>query len=274
MADGPRRRRGLAARPLGACVIRHGDDIAATYRSAGLITTTRHDHVNFIRFAATKLVIGSEGGAPAQSRTSLASSGPAQAEQMAHHPGCSRCADADGTVAWIRAGDLGLGREIVRRQPFRGHAAPVPIVRPALCARYCEAIDWAGGNDPQDWPLADGWADIGQLVRRGAEVSPAWPAPPASPARWHRGSGPRCARRLGTGAVPLPGSGGRALHRASSHPPHAIPGRGREQRNGWRAEVRRALVPADGQAAVGPPSLRRLAAGSLLCATPSTAQLS
>ena len=79
---------------------------------------------------------------------------------MAHHPGWSRCADADSIVVWIRAGDLGPGREIVRRQPFRGHAAPVPIVRPALARVSCETID----------------QQMSRLAARSAlRVSRAWP---------------------------------------------------------------------------------------------------
>lgn len=65
--------------------------------------------------------------------------------------GCQHCSDADAAVAWVRARDLLREIEIVAESHFG-----ITVCRCASCAQdyvwiFCELIDWADGNDPQEW---------------------------------------------------------------------------------------------------------------------------
>jgi hypothetical protein len=86
--------------------------------------------------------------------------------------GCEECAGDDAAAAWevIRG-----GRDRMTLIAESHH--DVWITRCARCPQqfvvvFTERIDWAGGNDPQDWyavPIAT--AEASELARVGAQIS-------------------------------------------------------------------------------------------------------
>jgi hypothetical protein len=64
---------------------------------------------------------------------------------------CPSCHDPDPRRAWERSRRLAVEARLVEESHFS-----VRLVRCAACGQayanvFSERIDWAGGNDPQDW---------------------------------------------------------------------------------------------------------------------------
>jgi hypothetical protein len=72
---------------------------------------------------------------------------------MPPESGCRRCIATGAAEAWDRTRDLVIGTDIVAESHFRISVRGCPYCAQNYVWVFCETIDWADGDDPQEWLL-------------------------------------------------------------------------------------------------------------------------
>lgn len=124
----------------------------------------------------------------AESRAQIAVPAPRAAPDPAGAAfGCILCWPADAEAAWAARSGLVNRRDLIDESHFHVMVLSCPKCGQAYVSVFTESIDWADGDDPQEWTTLPLTADeAGRLVRN---------EPPTEAVLSALGPGRRCLRR-------------------------------------------------------------------------------